>query len=170
MSPAADVLVVNDRMLDSQVTLVALELVAPRARVLHLESGQQALQYLFATGEFHGRNMQRPGLILLALELDGVGGLCVLDFIRAHPSTATLPVVLLSLESDIRKYRRHDGFDADAYITQPCDFQRYCSVIRGCIRHWLPWALRPPSGAIPLTDSIAPHSHSRSNDLRSAFL
>jgi CheY-like chemotaxis protein len=166
MSNAADVLVVNDRMLDAQATLVALELVAPRARVLHLESGQRALEYLYARGEFQGRRVEPPELVLLSLELDVVGGLCVLDVMRGHPSTATIPVVLLSLESDVRKYRRHDRFDADAYVLQPCDFQRYCAVIRGCIRHWLPWALRPASGAVPLTDPTGPRFRSRSNDPR----
>jgi two-component system, response regulator len=186
MSPAADVLVVNDRILDSQATLVALEFVAPRARVLHLESGQQALEYLFATGEYHGRRVEQPRLVLLSLELERVSGLCVLDFMRGHPSTQTIPVVLLSLESDVRKHRRHDRFDADAYVVQPCDFQRYCAVLQGCIRHWLPWALRPGTGELaalsvpgfrthapaysqplPLTESLAPHRRLRSADLRS---
>jgi CheY-like chemotaxis protein len=170
MSPAADVLVVNDRMLDAQATLVALEFVAPRARVLHLDSGQQALQYLFATGEFHGRPAKPPGLMLLTLELEIVSGLCVLDFVRAHPATAKIPVVLLSLEGDVRKYRRNNQFDASAYIAQPCDFHRYCAVLRGCIRHWLPWAERPGSAAVPLTDSTTLHYRSQSNDPHSAFL
>jgi hypothetical protein len=39
-------------------------------------------------------------------------------------------------------------------------------VIRGCIRHWLPWALRPACGVVPLTDRAGPHSRSRSNDPR----
>jgi hypothetical protein len=40
-------------------------------------------------------------------------------------------------------------------VVQPCDFQCYCSVIRGCIGHWLPWALRP--GWQPRTS----HSHAK---------
>lgn len=138
-----DVLLVNDGQLDSQETLVALERVAPRATVLHLESGQEALEYVFGTGEYRERDAAQPGLVLLTLELHGISGLCVLDLMRAHPTTNHVPVVLMGLEHDIRKYRRHDRFDADAYVVQPCDFQRRCSVIRGCVGHWLPWALRP---------------------------
>lgn len=141
MQSRHDILVVNDRPLDTQMTLVALEQVAPRARVLSLESGREALEYLFATGEFFARPPGQPDLVLLSLELKGVSGLCVLDLMRAHPSTREIPVVLLGLEGDVRKYRRHDGFDADAYLTQPCDFRRYCAVLRGCVRHWAGWAL-----------------------------
>lgn len=138
-----DILLVNDRALDSQATLVALEQVAPRAKVLHLDSGQEALEYLFATGDFRERSSKLPALVLLSLELRHVSGLCILDLMRAHPLTCKVPVVLLGLEGDIRKYRRHDAYDADAYVLQPCDFQRYCSLLRGCVGHWLPWALRP---------------------------
>jgi CheY-like chemotaxis protein len=138
-----DVLLINDRALDSQSTLVALEQVAPRAKVLHLVSGEEALEYLFATGEFRGRSPKLPGLVLLSLELRHVSGLCVLDLMRAHPLTRRIPVVLLGLEGDIRKYRRHNQYDADAYVLQPCNFERHCSLMRGCVGHWLPWALRP---------------------------
>jgi len=143
MLSTPDVLLVNDGALDAQATLMALEQVAPRATVLHLQSGQEALEYVFGTGEYRERRAGHPGLMLLTLELHGVSGLCVLDLMRAHPSTNHIPVVLFGLEHDIRKYRRHDRFDADAYISQPCDFQRRCSVVRGCVGHWLPWALRP---------------------------
>jgi hypothetical protein len=39
----------NDRALDSQATLFALEEIAPQAKLLHLDSGREALEYLFAT-------------------------------------------------------------------------------------------------------------------------
>lgn len=138
-----DILVVNDRPLDSQITMVALELVAPRARVLLLQSGAEALEYLFATGEYRNRAPGNPKLTFLTLGMNNVSGLCVLDLMRAHPATCNIPAVLFGLEADIRKYRRHDRFDADAYLTEPCDFQRYCAVLRGCVGHWLPRALRP---------------------------
>ncbi|HEY0686283.1 MAG TPA: hypothetical protein VGD45_28340 [Steroidobacter sp.] len=146
MSLRADVLVVNDHLLDAQATLVAFEQVAPRARVLHLLDGNEALEYLFSTGLFAGRAPILPRLVVLSLEMKAVSGLCVLDLIRAHPQTRDVPVVLVSLEGNPRAYRRHDGFDANAYLTMPCDFHRYCAVIAGCVSRWLPWALRPVGG------------------------
>ena len=147
MLPRADIVVVNDRTLDAHATLVALEQVAPRARVLHLDSGGEALEYLFSVGTFAGQGPVMPRLVLLSCEMNVISGLCVLDLMRAHPLTCDIPVVLLSLEGNPRKYRRHDGFDADAYLVEPCDFRRYCAVIEGCVGRWLPWALRP--GGLP---------------------
>lgn len=141
--PSADVLVVNDRLIDAQTTLVAFEQVAPRARVLHLMKGSEALQYLFSAGIFAGRAPVMPQLVVLSLEMRGISGLCVLDLMRAHPVTRKIPVVLVSLEDNPRVYRRRDQFDASAYLMMPWDFHRYCTVIEGCAARWLPWALRP---------------------------
>lgn len=139
----ADVLVVNDRLLDAQTTLVAFEQVAPRARVLHLLSGSESLEYLFSAGIFAGRAPVMPQLVVLSLEMTAISGLCLLDLMRAHPLTHNIPIVLVSLEGNPRIHRRHDQFDASAYVMMPWDFHRYCALIEGCAARWLPWALRP---------------------------
>lgn len=141
--PSPDVLIVNDRLMDAQTTLVAFEQVAPRARVLHLMNGSEALQYLFSKGLFAGRPPVMPQLVVLSLEMKGISGLCMLDLMRAHPLTREIPVVLVGLEQNPRIYRRNDQFDANAYLLMPWDFGRYCAVIEGCVSRWLPWALRP---------------------------
>jgi two-component system response regulator len=143
MSPKYDILVVNDRMLDAYETLVALEQIAPRATVLHLDNGSDTVEYLFSVGAFAGRPPNMPGLVLLSAEISDISGLCLLDLMRAHPLTQSVPIVLLSLESDLRKYRRQDQFGADAYVLKPCDFQRYCALLQGCVECWIPSALRP---------------------------
>lgn len=132
MSPYHDILVVNDRMLDAQET-VALEQVAPRAKVLHLDNGREAVEYLFSVGDFAGRAPVMPQMILLSAEMRDISSLCLLDLIRAHPLTRAIPTILLSLERDIRKFRRHAEFDADAYVLKPLDFPRFCTLLHGCI-------------------------------------
>lgn len=143
MVSSADVLVVDDRLLEAQTALVAFERVAPRASVLHLFDGGEAIEYLFSVGIFAGRPSGMPQLVLLSLDLERISGLCVLDLMRAHPLTCHVPVVVVSRERNACVYRRHTEFDADAYVTLPCDFRRYCTVVEGCVERWLPWALRP---------------------------
>lgn len=142
MSPSYDILVVNERSLDAQETLFALDQVARRARVLHLPCGDEAIEYLFSVGAFAGRPPGMPRLVFLSLELSVVSGLCLLDLMRAHPLTCRIPIVILSLEDHARKHRRYDKFDANAYVVKPLDFQRFCAVIEGCVKHWLPNAQR----------------------------
>ena len=149
MVSRADVLVVDDRLMEAQNALVAFERVAPRAKVLHLIDGGEAIEYLFSTGLFAGRAPDLPQLIFLSADMTKISGLCVLDLLRGHPLTCDLPIVLVSLERNPRMYRRHTPFDADAYVPLPCDFSRYCAVVQGCVERWLPWALRPARQHIP---------------------
>jgi CheY-like chemotaxis protein len=143
MDTSADVLVVDDGLIDAQTTLIAFEQVAPRARVLHLFNGGEALEYLFSTGMYADRAQAMPQLVLLSIHMRHISGLCVLDLMRAHPLTRQVPVVLVGLDANPRHYRRHNEFDANAYVMMPSDFQLYCAIIEGCAAHWLPWSLRP---------------------------
>lgn len=143
MSRNHDIVVIDDRRLDTNETLVALEQVAPRATVLHLESANEALEYLFSVGAYAGRPSTLPRLVLLSAQMRHDSALCLLDVMRAHTLTHTVPVILVSEENDVCTTRRHDAFDADAYVTKPRDFQRYCSLLEGCVMCWVPSALRP---------------------------
>lgn len=95
MSLNYDVLVVDDRVLDAQATLVALEQVAPRATVLDLNSSRKAMAYLFSVGEFAGRPSTMPQLVLLSADMSGVSGLCILELMRAHSVTRNIPIVVV---------------------------------------------------------------------------
>jgi two-component system, response regulator len=136
-----DVLVVDNKTLDANAVLLALARIAPRARVLHLRSGDEALQFLFSCGAFSGHATRMPGLVLLSSEMPIISGLFVLDVMRAHPLTAAVPVVLLSTEHHSRGRLRCDRFAADAYVVKQWELESYCMVLARSIRRWLPRTL-----------------------------
>ena len=111
-----DVLLVDDRSVDANVTLFALRQTSTTdAKMLRLKNGDEALRFLFALGEFAQRSSAMPGLVLLDMDMPGTSGLCVLDVIRAHPATHALSVVMLSTDSRPRLPARN-GFSADGYL------------------------------------------------------
>lgn len=138
MASSVDVLVVDDRAIDADVTLFALRRVAPAARVLRLKSGAEALHYLFGVGEFARGSGSMPRLVLLDMEMPVMSGLCVLDVIRAHPRTAGIRVVMLSTDAHAHVFRPPDTFAADAYVVKPVDLERYCAATEAILRRWLP--------------------------------
>ena len=137
-----DVLLVEDRAIDAQVTLAALRHAAtPDAKVLRLRDGNEALRYLFAVGEFARRSRAMPGLVLLDAEMPVVSGFCVLDVMRAHPATADVRVVMLT--TDTRpKFGSDDGFSPDGYLMKSQDFDQYCAAIELTLKRWLPRILK----------------------------
>ena len=129
MGRQVDVLVVEERSVDAEVTLSALRKGSTRdAKLLRLRDGNEALRYLFAVGEFANRSPEMPGLVLLDMGLPVASGLCVLDVMRAHPATKDIPVVMLT--TDNRPHFAEDfGFSPDGYLVKSQDFDQYCAAI-----------------------------------------
>jgi CheY-like chemotaxis protein len=137
-----DVLLVEDRSVDAEVTLFALRQAAtPDARVLRLKDGNAALRYLFALGEFAHRSTRAPGLVLLDSDMPVMSGFCILDVIRAHPATREMRVVMLTTDTRPR-FAAENGFSPDGYLVKSQDFDQYCAAIELALKRWLPRILK----------------------------
>ena len=137
-----DVLLVEHRAVDAQVTLSALRHAATHdAKFLRLRDGNEALRYLFAVGEFARRSRALPGLVLLDVEMPMVSGLCVLDVIRAHSATNGLRVVMLTQDTRPRLEEATE-FSPDGYLVKSQDFDQYCAAIELTLKRWLPRILK----------------------------
>ena len=138
-----DVLVVDDRSVDAEVTLFALRQASTHdAKFLRLRNGDEALRYLFAVGEFARRSAGMPGLVLLDMDMPVTSGPCVMDIMRAHPATSDIKVVMLGTDSRARCSKRR-GFSPDAYLVKSQDFDQYCAAIELTLKRWLPRILKP---------------------------
>ena len=65
MARLVDILIVDDRAVEADVTILALQYSAPSATVLRLKNGAEALTYLCGLDEFAGPSPSLPGLVLL---------------------------------------------------------------------------------------------------------
>jgi two-component system response regulator len=142
MGRQVDVLVVEERSVDAEVTLSALRKGSTRdARLLRLRDGNEALRYLFAVGEFESRSPGMPGLVLLDMGMPATSGLWVLDVMRAHPATKDIPVVMLTTDARPR-VAGDSGFAPDGYLVKSQDFDQYCAAIELTLKRWLPRILK----------------------------
>jgi two-component system, response regulator len=137
-----DVLLVEHRSIDAQVTLSALRHAATHdSRALRLRDGDEALRYLFGVGEFARRSPALPGLVLLDAQMPVVSGLCVLEVIRAHPATSGVRVVMLTVDTRPR-FAQEDEFSPDGYLMKSQDFDQYCAAMELTLKRWLPRILK----------------------------
>src|SRR5881296_2783412 len=91
------ILLVEDNPDDEALTLRALTQNKIVNEVVVARDGAEALDYLFATGAYAGRDLTvMPQLILLDLKLPKIDGLEVLQLLRADLRTRLLPVVILT--------------------------------------------------------------------------
>jgi two-component system response regulator len=139
------ILLVEDNPNDEALTLRALKKNNIQDRVVVARDGAEALDYLFATGPYQGRDpAEVPRVIFLDLKLPKVDGLEVLRRLRADPRTRLLPVVILTSSNEERDLLAGYGSGANSYIRKPVDFTQFSETVRDLGKYWLHHNEAPP--------------------------
>jgi len=132
------ILLVEDNPDDEALTLRALTQNKIVNEVVVARDGAEALDYLFATGAYAGRDLTAmPQLILLDLKLPKIDGLEVLQLLRADPRTRLLPVVILTSSREDRDVVESYRHCANSYICKPVDFAQFIEAVRQLGLYWL---------------------------------
>jgi two-component system response regulator len=141
--PAKAILLIEDNPSDIGLTRRAFA----KARLVVAEDGEEALDYLWCTGRYAGRDhADVPALALLDLKLPGISGLDVLRRIRADERTRRLPVVILSSSSEDSDVGACYDLGANSYIRKPIDFQKFARSAEQLMQYWLRLNEIPPAG------------------------
>jgi two-component system, response regulator len=144
MSRNSVILLVEDNANDVELTLRAFERCRIMNKVVVAEDGEQALDYLFATGKFAGRDPgANPGLVLLDLKLPKLDGLDVLRRLRSDPATRRLPVVVLTSSNEERDIIESYELGANSFVRKPVDFAEFMEAARQLGLYW--FVLNEPS-------------------------
>jgi CheY-like chemotaxis protein len=139
------ILLVEDNADDEVLTLRALKKNNIKNEVVVAHDGAEALEYLFGTGKFAGRNTDFiPQVVLLDLKLPKVDGLEVLRRLRADQRTKLLPVVILTSSTEEQDRIRGYDLGANSYVRKPVDFSQFIDAVRQLGLYWLILNEAPP--------------------------
>jgi two-component system response regulator len=140
------VLLVEDNPDDVELTLRAFRKNNLLNQVIVANDGVEALDYLFGTGAYTGRDLSLlPQLVLLDLKLPRVNGLEVLRRIRDDERTKLLPVVVLTSSKEEQDLVQSYALHANSYIRKPVDFDRFIESVRQLGLYWLVLNEAPPA-------------------------
>ncbi|NNM81564.1 MAG: response regulator [Burkholderiales bacterium] len=139
-------LIVEDNSQDEKLMLRALGKVNLANRIDVVRDGQQALDYLFAEGEYAGRKGEEPpAIVLLDIGLPKLSGLEVLARIRSNPATCRIPVAMLtSSDEDCDRLKSYES-GANSFVRKPIDFTRFAETVANMGVYWL-MTNEPPKG------------------------
>jgi CheY-like chemotaxis protein len=139
------ILLVEDNPDDEALTLRALKKNHIKNEVVVARDGIEALDYLFATGAYAGRDTSlMPQVILLDLKLPKLDGHEVLRRIRADVRTKLLPVVILTSSNEEKDLIEGYSLGANSYIRKPVDFAQFTDALRQLGLYWLVLNEAPP--------------------------
>ena len=132
------ILLVEDNPGDIKLTKRALEQNQITNELIVAEDGGDALDYLFGTGQYAGRDIRIiPAVVLLDLKLPRIDGLDVLKKIRANDLTSLLPVVILTSSDQEEDIITSYKLGANSYIRKPVDFNQFAEAVRTLGLYWL---------------------------------
>ena len=143
------ILLIEDNPSDIKLTKRALANNHILNDLVVIEDGQEALEYLFGTGQYENRDVsQKPALILLDLKLPRMDGLEILQQIRADPNTKRLPVVVLTTSKEEQDVAASYDLGVNSFIRKPVDFDQFVSAIQHLGLYWLVLNETPPDPKI----------------------
>ena len=140
------ILLVEDNPSDIELAKRAFQKANILNPVVVAEDGQQAVDYLFATGEYSSRDKtELPSIVLLDLKLPIIDGLEVLKRIRSNELTRRLLVVILTSSKEEQDVASGYDLGVNSYIRKPVDFLQFAEAIKQLGIYWLLLNEAPPT-------------------------
>jgi len=124
-------LLVEDNPDDVELTLIAFKRSHFAHKVEIAQDGVQALDYLFGTGAYDGRDRNDiPVLVLLDLNLPKINGFEVLEKMRQDPVLKDIFVVILTSSSREEDKTRAMNLGANVYLQKAVDFDEFIMLVQ----------------------------------------
>ena len=132
------ILLVEDNPDDITLTLRALKKNSIFNEVVVAKDGVEALDYLFGTGIYAGRDTSvMPVVTLLDLKLPKIDGFEVLKRVRSNERTKLIPVVILTSSKEDDDLINGYSLGANSYIRKPVDYEQFTEAIRELGLYWI---------------------------------
>ena len=143
-APPVEILLVEDNPGDYRLTQEALREGKVYNNLHWAQDGVEALDFLHKRGKY--KDVPRPDIVLLDLNLPKKDGREVLQEIKSDEDLKRIPVVVLTTskaeEDVLRTYNLH----ANCYVTKPVDLEKFIVVVKSIDVFWLTVVTLPPSG------------------------
>jgi len=133
-----EIVVVEDDPNDAELILRVLKKHNLANKLVHLEDGAQALDYLLKkppSKRSNGANL--PRVVLLDLKLPKVDGLEVLRQMKADDRAKTIPVVILTSSREDRDIVNAYALGVNSYVTKPIRFDEFAKVVSDLGMYWV---------------------------------
>jgi CheY-like chemotaxis protein len=139
-----EILLVEDNPTDAELCIRALKKSNLANSLVWVKDGAEALDFLFATGEYSGRSVTcPPKVVLLDLRLPKVDGMEVLRRVKADERTRAIPVVVLTSSKEDRDIAESYQLGVNSYISKPVEFDAFAKTVSELGLYWL-LVNRPP--------------------------
>lgn len=130
------ILLVEDNPNDIELTVEAFSEFNLANRLVILNDGVQAMDYLYYRGEYKNREVEDPAVILLDIKMPRMDGIEVLQEVKNDPHLKIIPVVMLTSSREEPDLKKCYGLGVNAYIVKPVNFKDFFESVKSVGIFW----------------------------------
>ncbi len=135
---AVEILLVEDNPSDAKLTIRALQQNNLCNNIVHVSDGAQALDFVFAQGQYSERNIEnKPKIVLLDLKMPKVDGLEVLHAIKNDERTKNIPVIVMTSSKEDSDIKTAYSFGVNSYVVKPVGFDNFSKAVVELGMYWM---------------------------------
>lgn len=134
-SDCPTVLLVEDNMADIDLLKESFSYLRLEINLIVISHGNQVEEFLQRKGIF--RNISKPDLVILDINLPGKNGFEILEEIRSSNPKVELPVVVLTSSRHDEDILLAFKLNANAVMSKPSDFLEFASLIKSITEKYL---------------------------------
>ncbi len=133
-----DILLVEDNMSDAELAILSLREVNLGNHLVHLKDGVEALEFLFATGQFAERDLRKiPKVILLDIKMPRVDGIEVLRQVKSNEHTKLIPVVIMTSSKEEQDIIKSYELGVNSFVVKPVEFYAFAKAVSNLGLYWM---------------------------------
>ncbi|MDF1759460.1 MAG: response regulator [Coxiellaceae bacterium] len=138
-----EILIVEDSDIDFESTQRAFLKAGIANTLVRCPDGDDALNYLFKRNEYANKNIKRPNVILLDLNLPGTDGRQVLEKIKADNELRKIPVIILTTSNNEKDIDFCYERGANSYVQKPVDPLKFIEAVQRLKDYWFEIVVLP---------------------------
>jgi two-component system response regulator len=133
-----EILLVEDSAADAEMTIRALKKANIANKLVHLQDGAEALDFVFCRGNFSERNpANKPKIILLDIKMPKVDGIEVLRQLKSNEDTRRIPVVIMTSSNEDSDVVASYDLGVNSYVVKPVDFEGFAKAVSDLGLYWI---------------------------------
>lgn len=130
----AIILLVEDNEGDARLAAEALKDGKISNQLHHVQDGVEAMAFLKREGEY--KEVPRPDVILLDLNMPRMDGREVLEEMSKIPDLSNIPVIVLTTSESELDIVKSYSLNANCFISKPVDFEQFVNVVQSIEHFW----------------------------------